>query len=262
MTKSRELDQFYTNPKLSERVLRLVDGMYGLSKYTLIEPSAGSGSFYNLMLGYSGDVYGYDLEPKADGVVEADFLTLDTGHISGDKFYIGNPPFGRNSSLALKFLNKCSEDCSYVAMILPRTFSKRLFQNKVNLNLHLDYEAYVPPKSFILDGVAYDVPCTFQVWERRGYKRRVIEVDNTLFERVSREDAEYSIRRVGGRAGMVLEGVDYSPSSTYFVRDLKVGVRGLIKDNYDLIREEASKTVGVRSITTDEIAMIIGSLNE
>lgn len=239
--------------------MALLDSKYSLSEYTLVEPSAGSGSFYNLMLGYSDNVYGFDLEPKTVGVVKANFLTI--GDIAGgDKFYIGNPPFGKNSSLALKFLNKCSEDCSYIAMILPRTFSKKMFQNKVNLYLHLVYESDTPSKSFVLDGQPYDVPCVFQVWEKRDYKREKVVVDNKLFERVTKEDAEYSIRRVGGKAGKVLDGVNHSSSTTYFVRDLQEGVRGLVESNYPLIREEASKTVGVRSITTDEIAMLIGDM--
>lgn len=257
---SSKLDQFYTKPEVVDECLRVLSSVVDLSTYTLVEPSAGTGSFYIKMKALSDNVLGYDLDPKCSGVVERDFLQVNTDEIRGGKVYIGNPPFGKNSSLALKFLNKCGEDGEYVAMILPKTFSKILYQDKVNKNLGLLYEMVVPKDSFIYNDAPYDVPCVFQVWGKLEHQRGDVDVGVMWIEECSADVAEYSIRRVGGRSGSVLEGVDYSPATTYFVRDLVKGAKQKIHNQYANIKEEASKTVGVRSITLREISYIMNKV--
>ena len=47
---------------------------------------------------------------------------------------LGNPPFGKNCSLAIKFFNKAAEFADLIAFIIPRTFKRISIQNKLNLN--------------------------------------------------------------------------------------------------------------------------------
>ena len=61
---------------------------------------------------------------------------------------IGNPPYGKNSSLAVKFLNKASELSDTVHMILPRTFRKPSVINRINPNLHLVSDKDVDDSAF------------------------------------------------------------------------------------------------------------------
>lgn len=258
---NRSLDQFYTKSEVAEKCINIIKSFCKLEHYTLVEPSAGGGVFLDLMKLESENVLGYDLDPKHTDVAEQDFLLLDTSTIKGDKVYIGNPPFGKNSSLALKFLNKCADDADadYVCLVLPRTFSKTFFKEKVDNTLELIFEENLPKNSFIFNGQCYDVPCVFQVWKKlpQGEERPPLPLGDVWVQEVEPELAEYSIRRVGGRSGKVLEGVNYSPSTTYFVKDVKVGAKDKLASLYDVIKCEASKTVGVRSITIKEINFIL-----
>ena len=59
---------------------------------------------------------------------------------------IGNPPFGRVSSLAIKFFNYSAKWANVIAFIIPRTFRKTSIQNKLNNNFHLIYDEEIPNK--------------------------------------------------------------------------------------------------------------------
>ena len=113
---------------------------------------------------------------------------------------VGNPPFGKNSSLALRFVNKAAEFAEIVAFILPCTFKKASVLRKLNPNLHLLGELKLEQNAFEFEGAAYDVPCVFQVWQRKSARRPV--ADSPLvhpdFQFCGPEEASFAIRRVGG----------------------------------------------------------------
>ena len=48
---------------------------------------------------------------------------------------IGNPPFGRQSSLAIKFIKKSAEFCDSISFILPKSFKKDSLKKHFPLNL-------------------------------------------------------------------------------------------------------------------------------
>lgn len=249
------MDKFYTKKEVARSCMDILQKYVTLDeKYILIEPSAGTGIFYDIFP--TNNKIGYDLDPKHPDIITKDFLSIP---IKSDQeiIYIGNPPFGRCSSLALKFINRCAKDGKYIAMILPRTFSKRFFQNRIDDKLHLIHESDIPPKSFIKDGQEKDVPCIFQIWIKKETSRAMTISNNIYFSVVGIEEAEYAIRRAGSRAGGVLEGLNHSPSSTMFIKDKIKGVKNIIQEIYPTLKEEASKTVGVRSITPNEISFYI-----
>jgi hypothetical protein len=133
--KSRQLDQFYTKKEVALKYYQITDSFLQKNHIEIdmwLEPSAGTGAFYNLL---PINKIGIDLEPKIENVIEHDFLT----YILEDKRYvtIGNPPFGKNSSLAIKFFNKCAEKSEVIAFILPKTFKKDSVINKLNKNFAL-----------------------------------------------------------------------------------------------------------------------------
>ena len=53
---------------------------------------------------------------------------------------IGNPPFGRQSSLAIKFIRHSAKFCNTISFILPKSFKKDSMRNKVPLDFHLIHE--------------------------------------------------------------------------------------------------------------------------
>jgi hypothetical protein len=214
---------------------------------SFLEPSAGGGAFLRNDL----DIEAYDLDPKKDVITKADYLEI-ANNVSEGKVVVGNPPFGFASSLALRFINE-SKGAKAVCFILPRTFQKHLFKFKVDNYLHLAYSIDLPENSFVLNGEPYDVPCCFQIWRRSTVRRERPEITSHV-----KEDKEGGLflRRVGGRAGMFVNESEYTPSTTYRV-SCSDDVKELVDDIYNVIKLEASKTAGVRSITLDEINYLI-----
>jgi hypothetical protein len=263
MSKSRELDQFYTNPNLAKKYYEFLNDKYDLSSFFLIEPSAGEGSFSSL---FHKDSIAMDLEPKKDYIKESDFFDFSIDSINNSKpiFTIGNPPFGKNSSLAIKFLNKSGTYSDYVAFVLPKTFKKSSTQNKINLNLHLVFEEDLPKNSFLHNGEAYDVPCVFQIWKKEDFKReKIIEKKTSeLFDFCKKEEGDFAIRRVGGLSGKVLEDFEeYKEASHYYLKtkgfiDKKLLIQAF-KDCYQEFQKAAKNTAGNPSLSKGELIKII-----
>lgn len=109
------LDQYYTPTSVAVYCIKTAYKIVGKENITsILEPSAGTGSFSNNIDGCEA----YDLEPKTDGVVQADFLLLDIEYKKG-RLVIGNPPFGSRGNLMQKFCKKSFAIADYVAFILP-----------------------------------------------------------------------------------------------------------------------------------------------
>ncbi|MCA6450673.1 MAG: hypothetical protein IM587_10770, partial [Chitinophagaceae bacterium] len=94
-----------------------------IDSYKIIEPSAGTGSFYDLLP--VKNRIGIDIE-RFNGYhkeyIQADFLTWNPTQKDQKYLAIGNPPFGYRGWLALSFLNHAAEFCDYVGFILPMSF--------------------------------------------------------------------------------------------------------------------------------------------
>lgn len=250
MSAKNKLDQYFTKPEVAKQYSEKIKGLLGEDN-NFIEPSAGEGAF---SFNFEG-IQSYDLEPRFIGCHKQDFLSRDFTPEAGAVF-VGNPPFGKNSSLALKFLNKCCESrAKAVCFILPKTFKKMFFQEKVNMSYSVSYEQDVPRNSFLLGGDSYDVPCVFQVWQ--PCKREILAIENIWFEEVPKSEAEFCVRRVGGKAGMILEGLDHSEASTYFLKGICPGVKEKIKSLEDVLKDESKNTAGVRSISKKEICYFL-----
>lgn len=140
---------------------------------------------------------------------------------------IGNPPFGTCSNLAIKFFNKASEVASYITFILPRTFRKESIQRKLNKFFHLIYDEDLPKNSFLVAGKEHDVPTVFQIWKKEKEPKKFEKFDifsNDYIRWVTKEQAEFVIRRVGGNAGKVFYNTNlknFNINSNYFCREKK-----------------------------------------
>lgn len=226
MTKNnaKELDQYYTGPELAEYFLDRVKELLPYDSYdTVLEPSAGTGSFYNLL---DTRRVGLDLDPKCAGVVKQNFYDYLAPVPNGQILTIGNPPFGKNASDAVKFFNHSAAFSQAIAFVLPRTFRKASLVNRLDDDFHLVFDETVPADSFIHDNKPYDVWCTMQIWIRKEVKRPKIEIKKTsdardYWEIVDAKDADFCVQRVGGRAGQVRTGPDFrtfSPLSHYYIK--------------------------------------------
>ena len=173
-----KLDKFYTIPTISKKCLCALGGLYDWSEWGLvIEPSAGNGSFLHQIP--TDRKIGIDISPDHDDIIEQDFLTYTppmlTDLTQSKILVVGNPPFGRVCSLAIKFFNHAAKWADVIAFIIPRTFRRVSVHNKLNPNFHLIYDEEIPmePCSFNPPMMA---KCCFQVWERRDTNRPLIEL--------------------------------------------------------------------------------------
>lgn len=170
------LDKFYTKPELAESLIFKTLSLTGDAFDVFMEPSAGSGSFSSCLFShYPSQTVAIDIEPDNSSIQRLDFLKFNP--LEGKKYVvIGNPPFGKVSSLAIQFFNKAAEFSSFIAFILPRTFRRKSVHDRINPYFHLIYDEDIPPKSFTPDMQA---KCCFQVWERKEYKRNPIVLNST-----------------------------------------------------------------------------------
>jgi hypothetical protein len=250
-----DLDQFYTHPGIARWCYDIVQSIYKIEDFDLVlEPCAGTGSFFNLFPENKRD--GLDLDPQCAGIKKMDFFNYMPPE-NKKIIVISNPPFGRIASLAIQFFNKAAEFSSVIAFIVPKTFRKRSLQNKLNLNFHLKFEVDLPKNSFVFNNEAYDVPCVFQVWEKRPRKRikKVVDLTNDYFEFVKKDEADFAVRRVGGTTGKCkLDLAQAAEVSHYFLKvKSKVKKRLLIQfiDGLDFTRI-INSTAGVKSLSKQE----------
>jgi hypothetical protein len=221
---ARALDQFYTNQTVAKQCIAFLKVHVRKKNIFYVEPSAGAGAFLNELPTRSR--LGLDIDPRHNSIHKQDFLEFNPETLPENRVIItiGNPPFGKNASLAIKFLNKAAEYSAYIAFILPKTFKKESTAHKINKNLHLIAELELGKNSFNFQGNAYDVPCVFQIWEKRSQPRNQEKsaLSCADFEFTTQDKAKFAVRRVGGLAGKIITDFSgYSPASHYYIRPLK-----------------------------------------
>lgn len=217
---SKELDQFYTHPTIAWRLYQLFKEHFDPEAYLMVEPSAGKGAFFVML---PERKKGYDLKPQCPGVEIADFLDVEFDAPREEVVVIGNPPFGKNASLAVCFFNHAAWQSSVIAFIVPRSFKKASIENRLDRAFHLICEVEVPKYAFLFDGQPYGVPCVFQIWERRDTKRAPQPTRTTHpdFAFTTPDRADFAIQRIGARAGQIHHDLTKSASSHLFVKSLR-----------------------------------------
>lgn len=244
-------DQYYTKEDVAKQCVDLLIEVCGdCSGYTWIEPSAGSGSFSNLVSG----CIAFDIEPVHPNVVCQDFLEWSP---EPDKKYItfGNPPFGKQSSTAKKFIKHACSFSELVAFILPRSFMKPSMTSAFPLKFHCIKSIELPANSFCVNNEEYDVPCVFQIWKRETVERKKhvksTEIGFTFVKHT--EPHTIVVRRVGVYAGrcFLAESDTFSPQSHYFIK-LETGDTQKIISAFNSTTFP-SNTVGPRSLSKSEI---------
>ena len=171
------LDKFYTLKSCSLKCIDKINELYPITDWDLIvEPSAGDGSFLNQIS--SINKIGIDISPECDGIIKQDFFEYSPSPEKKNILVIGNPPFGRVSSIAIKFFNYSAKWANVIAFIIPRTFRKLSVQNKLDPNFHLVYDQEIStnPCNF---SPQMSVKCCFQIWERKEIKRSVIKLSTS-----------------------------------------------------------------------------------
>jgi predicted RNA methylase len=254
------IDKYYTKDIIVDLCLNNVKKYIEInSNDIIIEPSAGNGSFIKGIKLLTNNYKFYDIEPENSEIIKQDYLELDYCIIKEtfSKIHIiGNPPFGRQSSLAIKFIKKSCEFCDSISFILPKSFKKDSLKSKFPLNFHLIFEIDLPEKSFLVNGKEHNVPSIFQIWKKMTNNRVINEKLEPLnFKFVDKTDnPDISFRRVGINAGRIEKIIDEkSIQSHYFIKftnknSVDDNIKKLSKITYDL-----NNTVGPKSISKQEL---------
>jgi hypothetical protein len=262
------IDKYYTKPEVVELCLKFVRQYIQVDATDLIiEPSAGNGSFIEGIKLLTHNYKFYDIEPDNDQITQQDYLLYN--YDSKDSFnkihIIGNPPFGRQSSLAIKFIKKSCDFCDSFSFILPKSFKKDSLKKTIPLKFHLVFEIDLPENSFLVDGVEHDVPCIFQIWEKNTFNRFVsekVEPLNFMFVEKT-ENPDISFRRVGVNAGTIDINIsEKSIPSHYFIKftngkSTAENIKKLSTISYDF-----NNTVGPKSISKQELIVKFNPLLE
>lgn len=161
-------EQFFTQPETAIQLSEWIKDQPWFSKVTeIIEPSAGDG----VWLTHLPVTQAYDLEPKSDKVTQADYLKTKIDYKPGS-LMVGNPPFGRMGTLAMKFVQKGCKEVDFIAFILPASFGKSSIKRRVPKSFHLIHQTDMLNETFRFERDGRKVPVVFQVWQRKDEMRK------------------------------------------------------------------------------------------
>jgi hypothetical protein len=202
------LDKFYTNPDIVKICYDAIKKHLDINKNDLIiEPSAGNGSFINIIKKLSNNYRFYDIKPENKEIVKKNFLDLLPEDSYNNCHIIGNPPFGNKSSMAIAFIKHATNilRAKSISFILPISFKKSSQQKSFPLNYHLIYQSNLPENSFTHFGITKNIKTVFQIWIRKDNSRRITQklTPSEWYSFSKKENSTISIRRVGSKIGYV-----------------------------------------------------------
>jgi hypothetical protein len=220
----------------------------------------------------------FDIEPANDAIIRQDFLELDLKALQNSTnttniHIVGNPPFGRQSSLAIKFIKRAAKHCSSISFILPKTFKKQGMHKHIDKHFHLIVEEDIEEKAFLLDNEdkEHGVPCVFQIWMKKDEPRPIQETlkpnhygfvsavygknEHGEEVKIPPTDADISFRRVGVKAGKIDKMLsDKSTQSHYFIKFAGNIFNSTLFNKLSKIKFNTSDdTVGAKSISKPEL---------
>jgi predicted RNA methylase len=240
-----------------------------LPQHTVCVPGAGIGSYIVALLEKGvkpENIVAVELDLRFGEIGEGIFSRFGVRYVLGDflqwepnmrfDFVIGNPPYGKNASLAVKFLNKAAELTNDIRYVLPRSFRKPSILNRINRNLHLTYDEDTPDETF-----GGKIITCYQKWEVRGNMRELIKTQTTHpdFRFVKREEGEMFIGRAGaGPSGKVLtENFKHYATSHFFIVPENEEVKQrLISLEPDFRKAARASVVGMPNLSKNELISI------
>ena len=198
------------------------------NQYTFIEPSAGDGGFYDLLI--TNNKIGIELIDRREDFIKSDFLKWKPNDLSKKYISIGNPPFGIRGAVALAFLNRCLLFSDYVGFILPMSFhsnGKGTNMRRVK-NAHLIKSTILEQETFFSpdNNKEIKINTLFQVW-KRGYGKSIFN---------NYDISEYAdIKTVNSDPNRYC-GMDYLNEYDFFINSSFYGSESNIVFNFDDVK--------------------------
>jgi hypothetical protein len=236
-----EKDQFFTNPAIARECV----AMLNLNEYDLcIEPSAGRGGFYNCLP--TDKRVGVELDRTLCDATEGlrCMSWLDYSTSMGNTLVIGNPPFGTQNSLAIRFFNHAARFARTIAFIIPCSWKREHVQNKLSMQFKLqssvDLPVHTENHGRLFQGtLKTEVRCCFQIWDRSktGPREPIVptltHADWTFLKCNPQHEssapqspvlADFIIQAYGHTPGVVEDNLSrWVPKNVHFIKS-KIGV--------------------------------------
>ena len=219
INKQLPADSYFTSTETASKCVDIVMNELDTEGYTFLEPSAGSGAFYDLLPEKCR--MGIELHNRRPDFIRQDFLSWYPPE--GDKKYIviGNPPFGVRGAYALAFVNRSLLFADYVAFILPMSFHSNGKGSNMKrvANGHLVYSKVLEKEKFFSPDVNKEIKVNtlFQIWKKGPGESIFPDLD------VSDHADIYTVCNAPDRlCGLDKIGTyDFYVSSSYFGNTLK-----------------------------------------
>ena len=226
-TRTTGKEQYYTIPSVAGFC---VEKMRPFVKddSVILEPCGGKGDFIKEIkkAGFKNKIVSCDIEPKAPKIVKSNFIEScdfirEAGFVTQQDYVtITNPPFGRANSLSVKFFNGAAIFSRMIGFIIPKAWKKWTIINRLDDNFHLVEEYEMPDVCFYSEEKGEyenkNLNTLFQIWERRDYKRKKIEVpDHKLIKRTDHNDADFVLVTFGWETGKVKREFEKKPNTCY-----------------------------------------------
>lgn len=175
---------------------------------------------------------------------------------------MGNPPFGKQSSLCHKFIRHASKFADSISFILPISFKKQFNLSEISNHFHLVNEVLITKNASTHNGHNFDIPTVFQIWKKQEVLRdKVIKEDPKNFSFVSKEKASFSIVRTGNAGRATTSFKDKSNEHNYFVK-LTPGanVENVMKSVNETYMIERDFNLGAPTLSKREITYYLNRI--
>ncbi len=213
--KKLSMDKFYTLPAVAAKCVATLEQFQTLASFDcVVEPSCGNGNWLSYL---PVSTIAIDIAPEAVGALQEDFLLWLPPRGKKNVLVVGNPPFGRVSSMAIKFFNHAASFANVIAFIVPRTFRRKSVQNRLHLKFHLEVDEDISssPCAFVPKMAA---KCCFQIWAKKSELRERYELPtehrdwtflsygplDALRQPTPPRGADFAIRAYGGKCGQII----------------------------------------------------------
>lgn len=269
------LEKYYTQTYIAELCCDIFKQYIKINpdKDIIIEPSVGTGSFIKPLLKLTNNLRCYDIDKSLFNIKNEyqnslyskyvkcnDFLSINISPTNQNKiFVVGNPPFGRQSSTAIKFIQHMCTFCNAFGLILPKSFLKPTLYNKINNYFHLVHSTDISNNAFMFNNRDYNVPCIFAIYIKKDYKRHIDEKLEPYMFNFTKQYKNHTInfRRVGVNAGTIdlsINSINKSPQSHYFINiDNTIWSQDLLDSLQNINFSQRDLTVGPKSISKQEL---------
>lgn len=163
-------DQYFTRPQVARRCLKELAKIVpevDHSDVWWVEPSAGNGAFLGILETERRAAWGGDIHPQHSSVVLHNYLEdpLPSPPMGTSKVVVvGNPPFGRKSDLAVRFINRGLDHGGLVGFIVPLQLRKWSAQKLIRPDAKLILDTRLEDDAFLFMGKPYKLRSCFQVW--------------------------------------------------------------------------------------------------